>query len=552
MEKDRFNQENEQKESVPQAEGNTPLPEDEILQEDMGEELPEEERDAAPAVYEEEEEPARETVARKWDHKKKRRGGSRYRSLIWAASAVVVLALVYVGVRVLFPEEEPVVEEEEGGQYDYLVQYDASEIAAMKFEFADGYEYEVTFSRSLADTGYTQTNYIVTGKTEYEYNSTAFSSLLSATASITSATTAVEAPEDLSVYGLESPTVRVTYTDVEDVQTVLLVGDPAPVGSGYYAMLEGGDKIYVIGSYNAEYLLYKDMYYRELSVTSYTDVVGEVDGVRIVDGDRELYVRRQTEEEKEEKGLFATEFQIKEPVDTACNSVYLEQYILSYLVELSALSVVEDRPEDLSQYGLGTDDETVIVEISNVDGTSKTIYLGNETGDGGIYARIKGITSVYTFDKASFDFIGTTYSDLMDVALWTYMIDTVESVEMKLDDEEHILTFADVTDDSLTATLDGKEISEENGRMLYTRILQIYSYDVLPEDVELGEIVYSFKINFTDGTYATLEFAKVTERTFAVIRNGQDLGIYSRISDFQSIIEGIEEIEIGYTIGRTT
>ncbi len=231
--------------------------------------------------------------------------------------------------------------------------------------------------------------------------------------------------------------------------------------------------------------------------------------------------------------------------------MYLERYILSYLVDLNALSVVEDRPEDLSQYGLGTDDDTVMIEIVNADGTSKTIYLGDETDDGGIYARINGITSVYMFDKASFAFVDTTYSDLMDVALWTYMIDTVESVEMNLDGDSHVLAFTDVTEDSLTATLDGEEISEENGRMLYTRILQIYSYDVLPEDAELGEIVYSFKINFTDGTYATLEFAKVSERTFAVIRNGQELGIYSRISDFQSIIEGIEDIKTGYTIGRT-
>ena len=88
--------------------------------------------------------------------------------------------------------------------------------------------------------------------------------------------------------------------------------------------------------------------------------------------------------------------------------------------------------------------------------------------------------------------------------------------------------------------------------MLYTRILQIYSYDVLPEDAEPGEIMYSFRINFIDGTEATLEFAKVGERTFAVIRNGVELGIYSRISDFQSIIEGIEDIKTGYTIGRTT
>lgn len=556
MDKDRLNQEEETMKKDVRA-GETPLPGDEPApvsqeDEDLGEELSQEELDAAPAVYEEEEAPAPTTVERKWDKKKKKSGGipKKFRPLVWAISAALVLALAYVGVVTLFPQEEVVEEEEEGGQYDYLVQYDSSDIAALAFEFADGYSYEVTLSRSIADTGYTQTTYTVTGKTEYEYNSTAFSSLLSAASTITSATTAVEAPEDLSVYGLDEPSVRVTYTDLEGNQTVLILGDQAPVGTGYYGMLEGGDKVYVVGSYNAEYLLYKDMYYRNLSITSYTDAVSEVDSVRIVRPDGELLVRRQTEEEREEKGIFATEFQIKEPVDTACNAVYLEQYILSYLTELNALSVVEDRPEDLAKYGLSEEDDPVLVEILNADETSKRIYLGNTTEDGAVYARISGITSVYTFDSASFAFINTTYSNLMDVALWTYMIDTVESVEMELNGESHVLEFQDVTNDSLIAYLDGTEISEENGRMLYTRILQIYSYDVLPEDAELGEIVYSFRINFLDGTYATLEFAKVSERTFAVIRNGMELGIYSRISDFESILTGIEDIKTGYTIGR--
>ncbi len=551
MDKDRLNQENEDVKADPQTAEETPQPEEEmdagVPEEDLGEELSPEELDAEPAGEE------AEPVARKWD-KKKKKGGvpKRYRSLLWTLSAVLLLAVIYAGVRVLFPEEEVVEPEDEGGQYDYLVQYDSSDIAALSFEFSDGYSYEVTLSRSIADTGYTQTTYTVTGKTEYEYDSTAFSSLLSAASSISSSTMAVEAPDDLSTYGLDNPAVRVTYTDLEGGQTVLLVGNQAPVGTGYYAMLEGGDKIYVIGSYNAGYLLNKDMYYRDLSVTSYTDPLTEIDSVRIVSSNDELLVRRQTEEEREERGVFATEFQIKEPVDTACNSVYLEQYIFSYLTELTALSVVEDRPEDLAKYGLADEDEPVMVEILNADETSRRIYLGDVTEDGAVYARISGITSVYTFDSASFAFINTKYNDLMDVALWTYMIDTVESVEMNLAGEQHILAFSDVTDESLTATLDGEEISEENGRMLYTRILQIYSYDVLPEDAEPGEIMYSFRINFIDGTEATLEFAEVGERTFAVIRNGVELGIYSRISDFQSIIEGIEDIKTGYTIGRTT
>ena len=531
-------------------------PEDAVIDEDLGEELSEEELSAAPAVYEEpaeEEEASEEVVSlHKWDKKKTKKGRipRRLRPLIAAGCILLALVVVYAGVRIFFPEEEVIVEEEEGSDYDYLINYLSSDIAAMKFEYEDGYEYEVKLSRSLADTGYTQTNYTVTGKTEFEYDATAFGSLISAACSITSANTAVEAPEDLGVYGLDTPRVRVTYTDLEGVETVILVGDEAPVGTGSYAMLEGGDKVYVMGSYNAQYLLYKDMYYRDKVITAYTTPLEEVDSLRLTTPDGEFHVRRQTEEEMEAAGLFACTYQIKAPVDTGANEVYYEKYLLSYVTAVTALSVVEDRPEDLSQYGLAEGEEVAAIELINTDGTTRTIYLGATAEDGSVYARVRGITSVYQLDGAILGILDANYQDVMDVALWTYMINTVDNVEMVMDGETYVLDFEHVDEETMLSTLDGEEISDTNARMLYTRILQIYSYDVIKEDATPGEIVYSFTINFLDGTQATLEFARLTDRTFAVIRNGVELGLYSRVTDFKAITDGIEDIKIGYTIGR--
>lgn len=532
------------------SEGMNPeeIPEEEFPAEDLGEELPPEELDAEPAVYEEEPAPS---VERKWDKKKKKsRIPKRWKPLIWAGVIVAVMAVAYIGVRVFFPEEEPAAEETKGGDYDYLVHYDASEIDSMRFEYNDGYTYEVKLTRKLADTGYTVTSYHVLGKAEYEYDDTAFSSLISAASTITSANTAVMAPEDLSVYGLADPAVRVTYTDIDGGQVVLLVGDKAPVGTNYYGMLEGGDRVYVIGSHSAEYLLRKDMYYRELTLLSYEDPVNEIDRVCITHGEDVLEVRRQTPEELAERGIFATAFQIKQPYDLGVNEVYLEQYVLGYLAQLDALSVVEDRPADFSAYGLGEDDDTVTVEVDNADGTSKRFVLGHVAEDGSVYVRVSGVTSVYACNPEDFMFINVQYGDLMDFALWTFMINDVESVEMDLAGEHHELKLANVSDDYLDAWLDGEEITEINARMLYTRILQIYSYDVLPDETPRGSIDYTFRINFLDGTNATLEFARVADRSFAVIRNGIDLGLYTRISDFQSVMKGIEDIKIGYTIGH--
>ena len=549
MDKDRMNEEPRPDEENPAVPA---VPED---AEDLGEELSSEELEAAPAVYEEEEEESSlPAVEKKWDKKKKKhsRIPRRWKPLIWAGIIALVLGLGYGAVRILFPEEPPAEEEPTKSDYDYLVHYESADIASMKFEFRDGGGYEVKLNRYVADTGYTNTNYIVTGKTEYAYNPTAFGAMIAATCSITSANTAVEAPEDLSVYGLADPAARVTYTDLEGGQTVLLVGDKVPVGNSYYGMREGGDRVYVLAAYNADYLLQPDLYYRDLTITSYEDPKTELQRISIArTPDHVLEIKLQTPEEKAERGLFATTYQIKQPYDLGVNDFYLENKLFAPLAVINAKSVVVDRPEDFSVYGLGEEDQPVVIEIDETDGDSKKLWLGDTTEDGQIYVRINGVTSVYACNAEDFSFIDLEYGDLMDFALWTYMINDVASVDMVMDGETHELKLANVTDESLDAWLDGEEISDINARMLYTRILQIYSYDVLPEDAKPGEAAYSFTIHFNDGTSSTLEFLRFSERSFAIRRDGQDLGLYSRIADFQNIADGIRDIKIGYTIGHS-
>ena len=546
MDKDRMNEEPRSPEIPDEA----ALP----AEEDLGAELPQEELEAEPAVYEEPVS-ALPQVEKTWDKKKKKKKSRiprRWKPLIWAGVILLVLGLGYAAVRIFLPEEPAAEEEQTGSDYDYLVHYKGEDLASMKFEYSDGYSYEVQLTRSVADTGYTVTSYTVPGKTEYSYNPTSFGAMISALATITSANTAVEAPEDLSVYGLAEPAVRTTYTDLEGNQTVILVGDKTPVGDSYYAMLEGGDRVYVISAYNAQYMLYRDLYYRDLTITYYENPDDEVERVCITRSPEEvLEVRLQTPEEREERGPFSTKYQIKQPYDLGVNSYYLDNYLFSYIAEINADHVVVDRPEDFAAYGLSEADNPVIIEINGTDGTAKKIYLGHVAEDGLVYTRISGVTSVYACNPDDFSFINLKYGDLMDFALWTYMINDVSSVDFNLDGEEHEMKLANVTDESLDAWLDGEEISETNARMLYTRVLQIYSYDVLPEDAEPGDVAYSFTIHFNDGTSSTLEFLRITDRSFAVRRDGMDLGLYSRIADFQNIADGIRDIKIGYTLEHT-
>jgi len=63
-----------------------------------------------------------------------------------------------------------------------------------------------------------------------------------------------EEPEDLSVFGLDTPSSRTVVTDFHGNTAVYLVGDQTPFRTSYFVMEEGNPKVFIVGAFSADRL----------------------------------------------------------------------------------------------------------------------------------------------------------------------------------------------------------------------------------------------------------------------------------------------------------
>ncbi len=77
----------------------------------------------------------------------------------------------------------------------------------------------------------------------------AVTSLVSSLSSLTADKVIEDKPADLSAYGLQSPQLDVTVVKKDGKTVDLYVGDETPTGSGAYARVSNGPKVYTLASY---------------------------------------------------------------------------------------------------------------------------------------------------------------------------------------------------------------------------------------------------------------------------------------------------------------
>ncbi len=480
--------------------------------------------------------------------RKKARKKKKALPLLITLGVFVLLFAGYAAMVWLIPEKE-IVDDTPLKEYKQLISYTSDQIAAVDFHYGDGYSYKLNLTRYVNESGYTVTAYGVEGKSEFEYDQDLYGNMILQIAQISSGTIASQ-QADLSTYGLENPKVSVTYYIRDEEGNVsqgltLHVGNAAPVGNGHYAILDGDDTVYVIGYSDADYLVMTDYDYRVLTLLTIDDYVNGIQSVGFTRDEEQLYVARATTEEKAALE-YATTYRIYEPALVNCNTYYLEDKVLQHLTSISALSVVEDYPQDLADYGLSEADSPLEVSIETIDGTVTRFTLSNTPNeDGSIYGKVSGQTSIYTFDPSVFAFASVTYDQILDMTIWTCEFNSLDRVEFILDGKTHTLQITDNGDGTYQTRLDELDILETDARMLYVRILQIYIDDITRDGDTAGKIAYSFYLYGKDGTVRTLELAAISDRRFVVILDGVQQEYCVRYNTVKQILDGIEDLYEG-------
>ncbi len=103
--------------------------------------------------------------------------------------------------------------------------------------------------------------WVITDDKEFLVKQSVVESLLDKATNVTAVKCVVDTKDELNEYGLEKPSSKVTVT-LEDGTTVeVCVGDKAPAGMGYYAMLDRSKGVFIMTEDSvSEMLLDKSMF----------------------------------------------------------------------------------------------------------------------------------------------------------------------------------------------------------------------------------------------------------------------------------------------------
>jgi len=201
-----------------------------------------------------------------------------------------------------------------------------------------------------------------------------------------------ENPKELAPFGLEPPraTARVEIKDKPAVE--VSIGIKTPGNDQYYISIKGDPKVYTVNSYTAERLTARLEELRDKKLPGYDPQA--VKYLRLASGPTTIEIEKAAKPEDmlANLGLFqmTKPFKIPRGVDAEKFGALLES-----AKALRVRSFVEDRPKELSKYGL---DKPAFDLFVQTDKESLHLQVGKEASATSVYAKLGGSPEVFILD----------------------------------------------------------------------------------------------------------------------------------------------------------
>ncbi len=481
------------------------------------------------------------------------------RRIVFAAAAVVVLALAFVILKYAFPEKEVVIEETPAPTEEpvyYLVRRSGNEVSELLFRYEDGSEFDVQAHRQ--DNG----SYTFTATPEdtfFGYNSSRFRSMMFTVSAITATSKIEENPKDLSDYGLDDPRFSLTIGFEDGTSTTVFVGNETPVQNYYYANTDHDSTVYTIGNYLTSLMTRPPHEYIAVDTfPTYEDddiytnlthfILTRRDGVKIeVVLDKDLSM---------EGNITSSAYMMLQPFVSPCTSETIEA-LLEVLATISTENIAGNitSTERLHEFGL---DHPARLYVEDISGNSLELVIGIANEDRCIAAIARqydaflaGETdylSILNETETNFDWITLNYMDLQIRTPWVVRIRDVDSVIYDIDGETYemvLYEYDDVTGSGVEVVrtcshINGKDVGETNTKRIYSRTLNFRQVNSISPDTAYEEnYTSSITIRLKDGTERFMSFHKINERQYACMMDGNvEYYIYaSNLSTLRTALE---------------
>lgn len=485
--------------------------------------------------------------------KAKKSGKKRLVSVIASALAVAVLIGGTVAVIKLIPE----LKEEETTSSIFedisVIDRDSSTFTSVDVTNTNG-----TFNFVTKEITSTDDNGETTTSTYWDVEDIDISKLSTdATNSVISSAASVTAVREITTKtaeecGFDNSLIKVSVTDETNGSYAFLVGDESPDGLGYYFMLDGSDKIYVVQTSELS-----DFQFEALDLSDKTAIPTTL-------------FTTDTSENKEEDGSYAyfdsltlsgklygdtltiqnnnddnSTAEVMTYIITTPTKRYANSENLSSLVSLfsNSITVSGNYAFDVTDQTLkevGLDDPDAIVTMT-INGESKSFKI-SVVDDEYCAVIYDGATMIRKVSIDSFAFLSLSITDFYSITPFMYSINDLSA--LKLTDSDYSVKFdiSSTTDDESSTTyhisVDGKEIVASDFQNFYADFVGTQCNDFKIEDVS-GEPEGVITFTFTDGTDTSVEFYRINETKYQFNINGTPMGRVTSAS-YKKIVKSIK------------
>lgn len=314
--------------------------------------------------------------------------------------------------------------------------------------------------------------------------------------------------DDMTAYGFDSNSTKVSVTYNDGESFAFELGDTAATGSGVYFRKSDDADVYLISTTFASTFTEPSTYYigRVLTVTPTVreDDSGTAQMTKLVmtGPDREPLTIRHKRASDPDALTMLCSYLVEVPYLAAGNYSVLSSWQTAFNA-LSATEVVYAHPTAAQLKAAGLDNPSltakltlgVVTETTDADGnstgteiyntTTYTLHFGNTNEDGDYYVRLEGTDVLYLVSASDASFAGVTFDDVVWETLMESKIVDVDRILISAARGDYVfdLTHTDDEDNNLLVSMNGdSEFDAENFRTYYGLLVSLDRYIGVDED----------------------------------------------------------------------
>lgn len=325
-----------------------------------------------------------------------------------------------------------------------------------------------------------------------------------------------EAPEDLSLYGLDEPaaTVRVALASAEE--KTFFIGDETSDKVQRYFNTDTSSDVYVINSSEVDYALRAQADFRDKSVAQRE--TSDIDEVEIKKNSKTTIRLKLREGGARDNFGALSYWNIVEPYEKSASNQEVETRILQYAASVTADAYEDYTVANMAAFGLNNPQYTLRVHL--VSGSEDIYSIGAAAPTGGRYVYMHGSDYIFVVSDDALAFLDTDPYALLEKYIALVDIKTCANVELTSGLTTVSLAVVDPDGELEAYYVDNKEVLEDDFKDFYQLLIGL-TFDGEADAAAQGETLYSIKYTLQSGETISIAFAPYDERNYAVYIGGQ-------------------------------